>query len=48
VIGEFIVARWGRALLDLIRARGDVSAVFGVSPATFETEMYAWIGARYL
>jgi hypothetical protein len=42
VIGEFIVARWGRAgLLDLIRARGDVNAVFGVTPGAFEAEMYA-------
>lgn len=49
VIGEFIVARWGRAgLLDLIRAHGDVNAVFGVTPDTFETEMYAWIRAKYL
>ena len=49
VIGEYIVARWGRAgLLDLIRGRGDVNAVFGVTPGTFETEMYAWIRAKYL
>jgi hypothetical protein len=49
VIGEFIVARWRRAgLLDLIRAHGDVHAVFGVTPAEFETEMYAWIRATYL
>ncbi len=49
VIGEFIVARWGRAgLLDLIRAHGDVNAVFGVTPGAFETEMYAWIRAKYL
>ena len=49
VIGEFIVARWGRAgLLDLIRARGDVGAVFGLPPDAFEAEMYAWIRARYL
>lgn len=49
VIGEFIVARWGRAgLLDLIRASGDLNAVFGLTPAAFETEMYAWIRAKYL
>ena len=48
VIGEFIVARWGRAgLLDLIRARGDTNAVFGLTPGAFETEMYAWIRAKY-
>jgi hypothetical protein len=49
VIGEFIVARWGRAgLLDLIRARGDTTAVFGLTPQAFEAEMYAWIRAKYL
>jgi hypothetical protein len=49
VIGDFVVARWGRAgLLDLIRARGDVSAVFGLPPDAFEAEMYAWIRAKYL
>ena len=49
VIGEFIVTRWGRAgLLDLIRARGDVNAVFGVTPGAFEAEMYAWIRTKYL
>jgi hypothetical protein len=49
VIGEFIVGRWGRAgLLDLIRAHGDVNGVFGMTPAAFETEMYAWIRATYL
>jgi hypothetical protein len=49
VIGEFIVARWGRGgLLDLIRAGGDVNAVFGMTATTFETEMYAWIRAKYL
>jgi len=49
VIGEFIVTRWGRAgLLDLIRANGDVNAVFGVTPAAFEAEMYASIRAKYL
>ena len=49
VIGEFIVAHWGRAgLLDLIRAHGDVNAVFGRTPAAFETEMYAWIRTKYL
>jgi len=49
VIGEFIVAHWGRAgLLDLIRAHGDVNAVFGRTPAAFEMEMYAWIRTKYL
>ncbi len=49
VIGEFIVARWGQAgLLDLSRAHGDVTAVFGVTPAAFEAEMYAWIRAKYV
>jgi hypothetical protein len=49
VIGEFIVERWGRAgLLDLIRAHGDVNAVFGVTSGAFEAEMYAWIRAKYL
>jgi hypothetical protein len=49
VIGEFIIARWGRVgLLDLIRAHGDVNAVFGVTPAAFEAEMYAWIRVKYL
>lgn len=49
VIGEFIVARWGRAgLLDLIRAHGDVTAAFGGTPATFEAEMYTWIREKYL
>jgi hypothetical protein len=49
VIGEFIVTRWGRAgLLELIRANGDVSAAFGATPGAFETEMYAWIRAKYL
>ena len=49
VIGEFIVARWGRTgLIDLIRANGNVNAVFGVTPGAFETEMYAWIRAKYL
>jgi hypothetical protein len=49
VIGEFIVARWGRAgLLDLVRANGDLTAVFGVTPAAFEAEMYGWIRAKYL
>jgi hypothetical protein len=49
VIGEFIVTRWGRAaLLDLIRAHGDVTAVLGVTPSGFEAEMYAWIRATYL
>jgi hypothetical protein len=49
VIGEYIVARWGRVgLLDLIRAHGDVTAVFGVTPGAFEAEMYGWIRARYL
>ena len=49
VIGEYIVARWGRAgLLDLIRAHGDVNTVFGVAPAAFEADMYAWIRAKYL
>jgi hypothetical protein len=49
VIGEYIVARGGRAgLLDLIRAHGDVNAVFGVTPGAFEAEMYAWIRAKYL
>ena len=48
VIGEFIVARWSRAgLLDLIRAHGDVTAQFGLTPAAFEMEMYAWIRAKY-
>ena len=48
VIGEFIVARWGRAgLLDLIRARGDVNAVFGLTTGAFESGMYAWIRAKY-
>jgi hypothetical protein len=42
VVGEFIVARGGRAgLLELIRARGDVNGVFGVPPGEFEAEMYA-------
>jgi hypothetical protein len=49
VIGEFIVARWGRAgLLELIRAHGDVGAVFGMPPGAFEAEMYAWIRGKYL
>ena len=49
VIGEFIVARWNRTgLLNLIRAHGDVTAVFGMTPAAFEAEMYAWIRAKYL
>jgi len=49
VIGEFIVERWGRAgLLDLIRANGDVNAVFGMTTAAFEAEMYASIRAKYL
>ena len=49
VIGEFIVARWGRTgLLDLVRANGDVSAVFGVAPSAFEADMYAWIREKYL
>jgi hypothetical protein len=49
VIGEFIVARWGRAgLLELIRANGNVNAVFGMTPAAFEAEMYASIRAKYL
>jgi len=49
VIGEFIVMRWGQTgLLDLIRANGDVTAVFSVTPAAFEAAMYAWIRAKYL
>jgi len=49
VIGEYIVARWGRTgLLDLVRAHGDVNAVFGVAPGAFEADMYAWIRAKYL
>jgi hypothetical protein len=49
VIGEFIVGRWGRSgLLDLIRANGDVTVVFGVAPAAFEAEMYASIRTKYL
>jgi hypothetical protein len=49
VVGEFIVARWGRSgLLDLIRAHGDVSAAFAVTTGVFETEMYGWIRAKYL
>jgi hypothetical protein len=35
-------------LLELIRANGDVSAAFGATPGAFETEMYAWIRAKYL
>ena len=47
VIGEFIVARWGRAgLLELIRANGDVRGVFDLTPGGFEAEMYAWIRAK--
>jgi hypothetical protein len=34
--------------LDLIRVHGDVNGVFGMTPAAFETEMYAWIRATYL
>ncbi|MEO8075968.1 MAG: hypothetical protein ABI818_06525 [Acidobacteriota bacterium] len=42
VIGEFVVARWGRAgLLDPIRGRGDVDAVSGVTPAASGIAMYA-------
>jgi hypothetical protein len=49
VIGEFIVARWGRAgLLELIRAHGDVGAVFGMPAGAFEAEMYASIRTTYL
>lgn len=49
VIGEFIVTRWGDAgLRDVIRENGNVNAVFGVTPAAFEAEMYAWIRTKYL
>lgn len=49
LIGEFIVARFGRdALVQLIRANGDTSAVLGLSAQAFQDAWYAYVRARYL
>jgi len=46
-LAEFIVNRFGRsALVQLIRARGDVPGVLGVSVADFQTQWAASIQAR--
>ena len=46
-LAEFIVNRFGRgALLQLIRARGDVPGVLGVSLADFQSQWVAYVHAR--
>lgn len=46
-IAEFIVNRFGRsALLDLIRARGDVPGVLGGSVADFQSQWVAYVRSR--
>jgi hypothetical protein len=48
-LGEFVVARGGpAALVSLIRANGDVRAVFGQGTREFEIQWYSFVRERYL
>jgi hypothetical protein len=47
-IGEFVVARDGQAaLVRLVQANGDTSAVLGLSPQAFVDEWFAFVRERY-
>jgi hypothetical protein len=48
VLGEFIVATWGReGWLRLVQLNGDVAAVCGLSVAEFEARWYGFLRAKY-
>ena len=49
VLGEFIVARWGRpALVRLIETNADLQGVLGVNAAEFEAAWQSYVRQRYL
>lgn len=49
VLGDFIVAQWGRpAFLRLIQTNADLRAVLGVSAAEFESAWQSYVRQRYL
>jgi hypothetical protein len=49
VLGEFIVATWGRdGLIRLIQANGDLSGTVGLTAAEFEQRWYAFVTEKYL
>ena len=46
---EFIVARWGvDTLKDLLMARGDVAAAYGISPEGFHDDWRGFVTGEYL
>jgi hypothetical protein len=48
LIGEFVVETRGReALVELVRANGDIARVLGLDAAAFSSQWHAFVRARY-